>query len=442
MKFCENAFLLGVIASLALGTPALGQTLDTSPTDDDRTERKNSANITQETAPAGKTLDRGSQLDLSDSFQPKGVDLGSFVLFPVLEIGESYNSNFYASETNEEYDLSTALSPSFYLNSNFNRHSLSVLGDFEYLFNARHPDDNQFNSNVNVHGVYDVDKDNDLVANISHAYSHEDRGSADDAGGDKPTPTMTTGVDLGSKHKFGKNILEPQLSVTRSVFYDVDTSSGVSINNDDRDRTKVGVSLTYSRELFPGYAWVLKTGADTIRYDTKRDDFGFNRSSVGGEVLTGVGIELTNVMRGDVLVGYMARDYEDGNLNDPMGMAVQASIHWTPSKLTIISPSISRGMNETTLSNAASITSTTAAVTARHELARNTVVGSTASYSYREFDGIGRQDNIYEITGQVTHAFTPETYLRLDAGFKKRDSNARDSSYDQGVVSLTLGLRM
>src|SRR5947208_3522344 len=52
---------------------------------------------------------------VDQAYQPKGIELGSYLLFPVLEVGEAYNSNVFATETNKKGDFITHIAPEFQL---------------------------------------------------------------------------------------------------------------------------------------------------------------------------------------------------------------------------------------------------------------------------------------------------------------------------------------
>ncbi len=53
------------------------------------------------------------------AFDPLGIRLGNFLVFPRLEVTETYNSNVFADPDDEEDDLITVVEPTVSVRSNF-----------------------------------------------------------------------------------------------------------------------------------------------------------------------------------------------------------------------------------------------------------------------------------------------------------------------------------
>src|SRR5271163_1858458 len=80
---------------------------------------------TQRPEDAGPPLERGaSVLDRPrPEYDPLGLRLGSFFLYPKLELGELYSDNVFATQSNKKTDFITVVSPTLDLRSNWSQNA-------------------------------------------------------------------------------------------------------------------------------------------------------------------------------------------------------------------------------------------------------------------------------------------------------------------------------
>lgn len=403
--------------------------------------RSDAAKIVTDPNPMGDPKSERDIERVSESYQPEGIDLGDFLLLPQIEVEESYNSNVYAEKDNVKDDFVTTVRPEMKLRSQMKQHALNALAYLDYKHFWTYSDDDALDGEVFVDGRYDLSTVSSLNATADFYSRHEERGSGDDVEGKEPTPTRGYAATLGGKTQQGRYIFEGNAGGTYRDFDDVGTSTGETINHDDRDRTELLGYLRGGYEMFPGYAALAKLSANSRIYDSARDDDGFARDSYGIRAEAGFGVDLTQLIRGDFLAGYLYQDYQDSRFSDPHGLSVKAAFNWTPSRLTLVVPSLERSVEETTVSESSAIIRNAATILVRHELARNILLSGFAGIYYDEYEGTSFTATTAEAYARVTYAFTPEVYLRGHVGYKIKDSDVPDSSYQQTVVGLRLGFR-
>ncbi|HYD31384.1 MAG TPA: outer membrane beta-barrel protein [Azospirillaceae bacterium] len=427
---------------LALAVPVVTQAQGLSETRADPRRQRSGANVTQEVAPGERTSTKPDSERLHDSYQPKGVDLGSFLMLPKFEVDEVYNSNLFATETDAKGDFVTVARPEVRLRSRFKEHALNIGALVEHYRHQRHESDNRTDGQVEVDGRYD------LTAETAANYfgqifaRHEDRGSPDDARGLKPTPIQGFANRVGLKHQFGRYTVLSEVGLDRREFDAVTTSLGNRISNADRDRWELQARLRGSYEMFPGYAAVVETSGNSRRYDQDRDRNGFERNSNGYRVETGIGVDLSQLVRGDFLVGYFGQRYNDPRFTDPQGVSVRATFNWTPTALTIIVPSLERSINETTTLGASAMVRNSFNITVRHELERNIVLSAYGNVAYDQMSGVNdRNAWTYEGKAKAIYAFTPEIYVGAEAGYRDKQADAAGESFQQTTLMARLGLQ-
>ncbi len=426
---------------LAVAAPAAAQTQGGTQPQQDPRRQGSGAKVTTETDPEDRTS-RTDAERVHDSYQPRGVDLGSFLVLPRLEIDGQYNSNLFATERDERGDFLSVIRPELRLRSRFREHAINLSLLAEQYLHRRYSQDNRTELQLEADGRYDISRETQANYFGQLFSRHEDRGSPDDIQGEEPTPTQGMVNRGGLKHQFGRYTVQGEVGLDRRTFGEVDTALGTSISNSDRDRWEMLGRLRGSYEIFPGYAAVTEVSANTRRYDDSSDRNGFNRDSHGYRVETGIGVDLSQLVRGDFLVGYFSQDYQDNRFSDPSGVSMRATFNWTPSTLTIVVPSLERSVNETTRRGVSSMVRNSASLTIRHELERNIVLTGFGSVSYDQFEGVDDMNAwTYEARARAIYAFTPEIYTGGEIGYRDKRSERAGDSYQQTVFMLRLGLQ-
>ncbi|WP_109118803.1 outer membrane beta-barrel protein [Azospirillum sp. TSO22-1] len=429
-----------LVISAALTVPAMAQT--TAPEQDPRRARAG-AKVTGEMNPEERSGPSGDEERVHEAFQPKGIELGEFLLLPKIEFDETYNSNLHAVESGGRSDFVTTIRPEVKLRSRFKEHAINLSALAEQYVHRRFTKDNRLDLQLDVDGRYDFTSE--TQANyFGQVFSrHEERGSPDDARGLEPTPTQGF-VNRGSiKHQFGRFTVVGEGGLDRRTYGNVMTALGSTVRNDDRDRWEMLVRGRGSYEMFPGYAAVTELTANRRLYDSSLDRNGYDRSSHGYRVESGIGLDLSKLIRGDFLVGYLAQDYRDPRFHDPKGLSLRATFNWTPTTLTIVVPSLERSVNETTISRSSSMVRNALSLTVRHELERNIVLSGYTAVFYDEFQGVDDQNAwTYEARGRITYAFTPEFFVGSEIGHRQKRSQAVGASFKQSIVTLRAGLQL
>lgn len=429
---------MGLLSSASL---SYAQSLNVQKEEDPR-RAKNAARVTKEVAPSDDDNGSNDKERVDESFQPKGLEVGKFLFFPLIENDITFNSNIYSTRDNVKSDLVTKIAPEFRLRSRFSEHSLNITGRVEEFVYKNHEKENHLDANLTADGRYDLSRDWEATGLLNYARQYEDRGSPDAVAGKRPTLTHLYSSRVGSKMREGRMTYAGNMTLDRRIFENVTTSTGSVINNSDRDRTEAEGELSTSYEMFPGYSVVGEVSANRRSYDSNRDDQGFQRSSWGYAARTGIGVDISQLIRGDFMVGYMAQNYEDPRFKDPQGLSVRASFNWTPSKMTVVVPSFERSIQETTTNQVSASVRSSAGLLVRHELERNVVLTMTTRVSNDYYKGTGQSNWTYEARLRGIWSLAPEYYIGGEAGGRIRTSTVQSSEFKQATALLRFGLRM
>lgn len=325
MIWLKRHYLAGGTALLTcwlIASPVYAQTV----TGSDPHREKSGAVITTEVAPTAVDSSQTDAQRMDKSYQPQGMDAGQFLFFPKLEVGQSLNNNIYAKEQDNHSDLITNPEMSALLRSRFARHQLNLrMVASDYIF-RKYEQENHLDVSTDAEGKLDLGENSEITGFAQYALGHEDRSSPDDVGGKEPTETDSYRVKLAGKHQVGKFMVGTEEWFRRLEFSNVQATNNSLLINSHRNRREYEERLRGGYEMFPGYAAVVEFGMNQRQYDTANTD-GVLRNSTGFDVMTGVGVDISDLIRGDLLVGYLQQNYDSSTLRSPSGLAFRANLN-------------------------------------------------------------------------------------------------------------------
>ncbi|MGB0712699.1 MAG: outer membrane beta-barrel protein [Gammaproteobacteria bacterium] len=376
-----------------------------------------------------------------ENYAPTGIRMGSFVAFPEVTVRLLYDDNVFFENTNESEDYKTLIEPRLSVRSDWTNHELRL--DFGSDI-TRHDDFDDENSEDyfwTTRGRLDVTRQTFLTGSLDLRHGHEGRGSPDAVNGVAPTETDSATANVGFEHRPGKFFLLGNAQFSQLGFDDVTTSTGLVINNDDRDRNESSGSLTLGYEIQPGYNAFIRGTVDERDYDDAVDDAGFNRDSTGVDIKLGAELDLGGTVNGEVNVGAFSRDFDDARFEDVDGWSTESVVYWQLTPLTTVVFNATRSASESTELNASSFVASTFGVAAAHELRRNLLLEASISYTENEFEGINRTDEIYSANISATYDIDRFWFSGASYEYGERDSDVAGVEYDRNVWMLWLGYR-
>ncbi|WP_157831958.1 outer membrane beta-barrel protein [Thalassospira marina] len=415
MKFLKGGLLASVaVGALAVVLPAAAQ------------ETVNPDQAVTQRAPEG--------------YEPNGITVGSFRLYPKVEAAEEYNDNIYKSNTNETDDYITKISPGLQLRSNWNRHFLQFEASSEFGIYADTNDNDYADYNLRATGRADATEALKFNGDARMQHLHEDRGG-DDVATDAKEPVeydKLTGV-IGGTYKPNRFSVGLTGTVDDYDYDDNSTIGGGTDNNDDRDRTETKGEVRFGYEIQTGYEAFIKSSVNERDYDSNVDDGGVNRDSSGYKVQAGIAIDLDRLIRADLGVGWMEQDYDDQSLKDVDGYSADARIRWNITELTTLRATASRTINETTTTGASSTIGTAVGLGVDHELLRNLILNADAKYYNSDYQGISREDDKYTYSIGADYKLNRNLFGGIKLTHETRDSTNTVNEYDQNVIMVKVG---
>ena len=368
---------------------------------------------------------------------PLGVRAGSFLVFPRVEAGVSYETNVFAEPEDEDDDFLFVVNPSVAVRSDFSRHALAFEAGAEFGRYADLTSENFFDYEVAGSGRLDVGVGGAATARLAHIRNHEDRGDPDQpTAAVEPVEYSSTLGEVGYSQRFNRVTAGVSTSAEWLDYDDVGSAAGPVIDQDDRDRWVYSTNVRVGYLIQPRFEAYVRGTYNVVEYDQEQVD----RDSQGYEIAIGSDFDLTGLITGTAYVGYLSRDFDNEALDDPSGMSFGLDLDWAATQLTTVRATASRSLEEPT--GFGSRERTRLGVGADHELLRNLILSADAVYRIDEFNDTDREDDYYSLGVGALYTLNRNYYARAGYVFETRNSNVNARDYDNNVVTLRLGARL
>lgn len=381
------------------------------------------------------------------AFQAVGVRLGSFLVYPAVDLSVVFDDNLFADNTNTD-DFFFRVSPSVQVESNFPRHALNFQADLnnDTYFDQSSEDRTEFG--VRSTGRLDIVDALSFRGDVQFEERREDRGSPDAVGAAADPVEFSRFRGTGElAYRPGRGRISVGGTYTELDFDDVPLVGGGFQNNDDRDRSLYSVFGRLGYEVSPGYEVFAVGLYGQTDYDDAVDDNGVNRDSDIYTIEGGTRFEISNVIAGEVAAGYTSEDFDDPTLVTVDGISANADVEWYVTRLTTILFGAQRRAQETTITGFNSLgapavssgfLNTVIDFGVDHELMRNVILSAGFRYDRRDYQGIVREDNTYEADVRAVYLLNRNLSIAAEYRYEERNSTTNTEDFDRNFVGLTL----
>ena len=376
-------------------------------------------------------------------YDPIGVPAGAFRIFPAVHLALNYDDNVYRTERNEQSDTIIEFAPEVMIRSDWTRHMLTLRGAVQHLEHSDETSETRTNWDVGAEARIDIVRGSDLFLELSHTSTHEPRTSPELVGfAAAPTRYSVTHLLARFTYQPTRFGIQAGVSYDRYTFGDTPLIGGLPpLNNDDRDREQTELYLRADYEFSPGYETFVRATFDTRSYDLEFDRSGVDRSSDGYRLDAGLALLLTNLIRGEVYVGYLEQDYT-APLGDVSGFNYGAAIEWYATPLMTVHLNAARTLVDTTIVGASVRDDARFGVSLDYEVLRNVLLRGGVAYVDSEYPGSGRRDDYFD--GQLGLTYLMNRYAQMTAAYaySDRDSSLLNEDFSANLFSLRLRLQL
>lgn len=399
-------------------------------------------------APTPFGFDRGRNEGVAErsrpDYDPLGVRFGALIVRPSLTAEAGTDSNIFYQAANEQDDVVLALRPRLTAETDWSRHRLyAEIGadDLKYQDNDSEDRTDVF---ARGEGRLDVIRGTYLVIGGRQERLTERRGAPDspDAAA-KPGRFEVRQAYVGGVHEVNRMRVSLRLDRENLNYKDVPLLGGGVADQDQRDHTTTTATGRVEYALSPDTAVVVQAAANQREYELKPPRADFDRDSEGAAYLVGFNTDLTNLIRGELIVGWLYQDYDDPALETAKGAALEANVDYFATPITTIGLRASRRVEETLTWLASSYVATEAELRIDHELRRNIVLGLGVGGINRDFQGMTRDDEVLYADAGARILLNRRMELGARWRYERQDSSGplADPDYDVNRFAVSATLR-
>jgi hypothetical protein len=381
-------------------------------------------------------------------YDPKGIPLGGFRLFPKLDASANFDDNVYKQE-NAQSDWYFLLSPAARVKSGWGRHFLEFYTGLNHFIYPSIPQLNLTDWNVGTDGRIDISRVSDVSVNVWYGQLHESWSAPNNFGYQtRPNRYFQAHTDIAAVYQPSRLGFRLGGSYDRYNWTRTPISGGGYLPNDDRDEDEYQAYGKVFYEFSPGYSGFVRAVYDYRQFDEQLDRSHLARSSHGYRVHGGVDLQITHLVKGEVFLGYMSQNFPQNvplaaySLQNLSGLDYGAQLDWYVSPILTLHLNGSRQIGQVILQHTSGADNKSISLSADYEFLRNVIVQANVSYVHSSYIGTTRTDD-YPAAGLVVKYLINE-YASADVSyhFSQRASNSPGVEFTDNLIGIGLTLQL
>jgi hypothetical protein len=381
---------------------------------------------------------RPERLFLLEPYDPIGIAIGSFILFPEIELGGVATNNVEGTAGGHS-DVGAEVASRTRLVSNWSRHAVELRGATFSSYNDKHPSEDDRDWTVEARGRLDITHRSNIQGLVSRDFGQESRSGIDGvATGERPNVT-TDFVAAALNHRFNRLSLQLRGSLA-DVDYSETVNGGIVTSYKDQDVRSSDEALRLAYELKPSFSIFAEGVLNQRRHDVAPSD-GILRNSTGERLRLGIDLGgLGEIWRGEASIGYGQQDPDDARLATIEAFLFDANLAWRVTPLTSFLFTARTEIYDTTTTNSSGVIAHQAGIEARH--AFRTYFVATAGLSYTDNDYITAQIEEQILTTVVGAEYFANRDVILFGRYQHDAYESNQPNSDYHADSVRVGVRL
>ena len=370
-----------------------------------------------------------------------GMPLGGFRFYPTLDVAANYDDNVYRTQV-KNADLFFSETPGFTLQSGWSRNELDLFGWLAATQYASLTAENNTNWAIGSNGRLDIYKGLDFTLDASYSVGHDQRGQPN------LSQLAESPTEFSSVHTNGQLSYHPyrfSLSVGGSydrILYDPTLLiDGLPpLNNADRNYELYAGFVKGAYEFSPGYAGYVQINYQDQIYNLKFDSNGLERANDGYQAEVGVQMLVTNLIKGQVYVGYYEEKYH-APLVGVAGPDYGATLDYTLSDFWTFHLIAAHSLTPTTVAGASTENDQSVTFVVDYSVLRDVTIVGLASYLNDTLSGTSRVDQAIQGHLGLNYVLNSHAEVDLAYSYTHYASTLEGQGYSDHTVGLTLKLQ-
>jgi hypothetical protein len=378
-------------------------------------------------------------------YDPLGVPLGGFTLYPSLGLETDYDDNIYAQTNGGPGDAIEHIRPDVRLASNWSQGFVTLEANASlnrYLsYSSQDTDD----WSVKGTGGLNFISNGVLELDLSSSQNTEPRSAASSVS-NQATPVVykvnqatVSASQERDRFKFSWNA-----SIQRFDYDNAAAIGGGVIDETYRDRTVPTMSGRVDFAASPNVAVFGEAVGNIQNFDQADPSTLKSQNAAGYELLSGVNFQLSHLARGEFGLGYIDETYANAQYGKVSGPGFRNKVQWFPTQLTTVTASYVRSVEDSGVVGAPMYELDNAGLQADHELLRNLILSAQFNYMHSDYIGLARTDERYQGSAVASYLF--DRHLSLNVTYthltQRSYGAAAGTPFDDNKVGVNLAFHL
>lgn len=371
-----------------------------------------------------------------EGYKPIGIRAGTWMFVPSLTMGGIYNSNVFASRTSPRGDSAFRVNPSLLAYTLTERHALAVQADLQSDTYRQNSNLDQVNANVRARGRLDLRHDMMLLTNFRAARLNDSVGSLESpTGAIEPTPYSLVTGDATYLQKFNRLTASVGARVDSYSYGSTRAQNGSIIDQSGRD------GQVYSAHSRLEYVLSPKFGVFASVEGNRRELRGTPAqplSSEGYRALTGVNVEFSRLLSGEIGIGYADQQFDAATIGKIVGPAYRAQLTWSPTRTIDVKFKAESIVTQAIDTSPIGIRANALQLGVDYEFRRNVIISLAAIYENDRFFGQPRVDINYIALAELKYLLNRHWAIALRHRYTDRRSNFAPAVFERHEIGLNV----
>jgi hypothetical protein len=369
-------------------------------------------------------------------YEAIGIRAGSWMFSPSLIAGSFYDSNVFSSNTLKRSDIAAVFEPTLRAHSLWERHGIDLtLNEQSTAYNAN-PGLNQTNASLGGLAWFDVSQDMQILTNFQIAHLNLGVGTlSSPTGAVQPTPYNLFSGDISVRKEFNRFTTAIGVRTNSYDYGSTRAQNGAIINEDGLDGQIYALHGRIDYAFSPTLGWF--SAVEGNQRDI-RGTPGHPLDSTGYRALSGITVELTNLISGEFGAGYVQQHFVDPTIGTIDGPSYRAKLTWRPTRLLDVHFNAEQIVTETSDSSSTGVLANALQFGFDYEVRRNVIFSLSGGYENDRFFGQLRKDHVISTDANIKYLLNRFGAISLFHRYTARDSNTPIFSFDKNQVGINV----
>jgi hypothetical protein len=321
-------------------------------------------------------------------------------------------------------------------NTLWDRHGIDLTLDTQSTVYNQNPGLDQTNASLKGNAWFDISHDLAVLTNFQVAHLNEGVGTlSSPTNAVQPTPYDLLSGDISIRKEFNRLTTSIGLRTDSYEYGTTRAQNGAIIDESGRD------GQIYSLHGRIDYAFTQTLGWFTSAEGNERDIRGTPGApldSQGYRVLSGVTVQLTNLLTGEFGAGYVQQRFDDRTIGTIEGPSYRGRLTWHPTRLLDVHLNAEQLVTETADTSSVGVLADAVQIGVDYELRRNVVVSVGGGLENDKFFGQLRTDEVVTSDASIKYLLNRFASISLFDRYTNRTSNIPAFSYDKNQVGINV----